>query len=180
MLGASIRLGEAVARHQPGAEPAAEPIERGREWDGVMARLDRQQKEMEAIRRQVSQVSRAAETVQVAGEVATQLKRDLERQLGQDLDKRLAAIEAKLYQGMETARQETVNAMLTSVESRVTPRISRLEKDVFHQAEALTELRECAMQSERSIQRLVGLLERTFVQKAATGEEAPKLAVVSR
>ena len=69
--------------------------------------------------------------------------------------------------------------MLTSLEARVTPRISRLEHEVTSQSEAMAELRDCSLQSERSIQRLLAVLERAMGQKAGPAD-APRLTVMTR
>ena len=150
---------------------------------GVVARIDQQQADVEAIRNQMSGATYALESV--AG-VAAELRGDLSRQLGEDLDQRLAIVEEKLRlslkTSLETSQEETVHAMLSSIETRLAPRVNRLEKDVAVQTAALTELRECSMQSERSIQRLVGVLERVMTPRAgqneAPSDDPRKLAVV--
>ena len=220
VLGASIRLGEALgdrlktAELTADAEPAAAPrksvpvapavmsrLDRVEEklaearrasqragepeWKaalaGVVARVDRQQTEMETIRRQVT---RAANGMESADELAERLRGDLHRQLSEDLDRRLDAVEAGFQANMEAAQKKTAEAMLNSVETRVALRISRLENDIASQTAAVAELRECALQSERSIQRLVGVLERVISPGGTSGAESPKaegsgLAVVS-
>jgi hypothetical protein len=135
----------------------------------VVARMDRQQSEMEGLRRQLSHVDSA-------GETADQLRDDLHRQLSEELDQRLAIVEEKLHLSMNTANREAVNAMLASIETRVTPRIARLESEINSQSAALAELRDCSLQSERSIFRLVTVLERTVSQNPGSGE---RLSVVT-
>jgi hypothetical protein len=110
-------------------------------------------------------------------DIAGSVRDDVHRQLRKELDQRLSAVEASLHLKVETAHEETVNAMVASIEARVTPRISRLESDVNNQSAAMTELRDCSLQSERSIQRLLGILERVVTPKTspadATAEKRP-------
>jgi hypothetical protein len=173
VLGATIRMGEALGspRKRRGSEAP--------EWQSaladVVARMDRQQTEVETIRHQVSRAVNALDSVGVAAE---DLRNDLQRQLSEDLDRRLAAVEEKLHLSLKASNRETVNAMVASIESRVAPRISRLESDVTVQSAALAELRDCAQQSERSMQRLVTVLERVISGKPAE-QESPKLSVVA-
>jgi len=178
MLGAGIRLGEALGSPSRKPREAVAP-----DWQSaladVVARVDRQQTEVESIRHQVSRAVNALDSVGVAAE---DLRGDLQRQLSEDLDRRLAAVEEKLHLSLKASNRETVNAMVASIESRVAPRISRLESDVNVQSTALAELRDCAQQSERSMQRLVTVLERVVSGKTASeqnGTESPKLSVVA-
>jgi hypothetical protein len=194
VLGASIRMGEAIAGsaraerknrppeddHQPDSlkhppSPAPPP-----EWQTTIAnltnRLDRQQSDVEAIRNHFG----TTETLREG------LREEIERGINDDLDRRLAAVEEKLHLRMKAATRETANAMAASIEMRVTPRISRLETEVSGQSAALAELRDCSLQSERSIQRLLTVLERTINSKGrpesgasgAPSPEAPGWSVI--
>ena len=155
------RLEERLARVNSGvavaAAKAAPPPE---DWQaalsGVVERMDRQQSEVETMRYQVTKATRAMDSMSA---MAENLRGELQRAIGQDLDQRLTAIEESLQVSMEAANRETVDAMVASIEARVAPRISRLEADLAGQSSAVAELRECALQSERSIQRLLGVLE---------------------
>lgn len=194
VLGASIRMGEAIAgsarserkvhpeedgraRRQPPPPSSSEPAE----WQAAIAnltnRLDRQQSDVEAIRNHVGK----------AAGIREGLREEIERGINADLDRRLAAVEEKLQLRMKAATRETANAMAASIEMRVTPRISRLETEVSGQSAALAELRDCSLQSERSIQRLLTVLERTINSKgrpeagagaAAPSPEAPGWSVI--
>lgn len=179
MLGASIRLGEAIGstarktgerRVKPQVDAAVagglNRLEKKMLAD-VIGRVDRQQSEVEAIRRQVGNATRALDT---AGDLANGLRADLHRQLSDDLDQRLSAVEEKLHLSLQAANRDTVNSMLASIEARVAPRISRLETEINDQAAVVAELRECSLQSERSILRLLTVIERSV---------NPKLSVVS-
>jgi hypothetical protein len=132
----------------------------------VVARMDRQQSDVDAIRRQVSKAERALDSV---GEMANHLRTDLQNELSRSLDERLAAVEARVHLRMEGAHGQTLDAMVSAMESKVTPRIVRMESDIARQSAAVSELRECALQSERSIQRLLGVLERVV----APSDSAP-------
>lgn len=177
VLGAGIRLGGAIGSSSRRAQEPAVP-----EWQPALAdlaaRVDRQQTEVETIRHQVS---RAVDALDSVGAAAEDLRADLQRQLSEDLDRRLAVVEEKLHLNMKAANRDTMNAMTASIESRVAPRISRLESDLTVQSAALAELHECAQQSERSMQRLVIVLERVVNPKAAEQgtSESPKLSVVN-
>jgi len=152
------------------AAPAGEP---GPEWRTALAslaaRMDRQQTDVETIRSQVAKATRAMNKV---GGMAGDLRHEIEQKVSQDLDRRLAAIEESFQMSMAAANRETTDAMVASIETRVAPRISRLETDIAGQSAAVSELRECALQSERSIQRLLGVLERVVnPPRQAGGDE---------
>jgi Skp family chaperone for outer membrane proteins len=126
---------------------------------GVVARMDRQQSDVESIRHQVSKATRTMDSV---GDIANRLRGDLQKELSRDLDERLAAMEARVHVRIKGAHGETLDAMVSAMENRVTPRIVRMESEIAAQTAAVSELRECALQSERSIQRLIGVLERVM------------------
>ena len=169
---------------EPKAQPT--PVEWQKILAGMGARIDLQQAEVESIRQQMTRATRGFES---AGDLAGNLRDEMHRRLSQDLDQRVAAVEEKLQRSMEAAHRETVEAVATVLETRVTPRISRLENDVTGQTAAVTELQECSLKTERSIQRLLVALERvidgpggTRPEPGGTPEQAgesPKLAVVN-
>src|SRR6185437_7712628 len=153
VLGASIRMGEAIAGSAR-AERKTYPQEDDRrldsrnhpssaalppDWQLAVAnltnRLDRQQSDVEAIRDHFGTTeTRTAETLSEG------LREEIERGINEDLDRRLAAVEEKLHLRMKAVTRETANAMAASIEMRVTPRISRLETEVSGQSAALAEL----------------------------------------
>lgn len=136
----------------------------------MVARMDRQQADVDAIRQQVSKATRMLDSV---GETASHLRSDLQKELNRNLDERLAAAEARVHLRMEAAQVETLDAMVNAMENRVTPRIVRMESEIAGQTAAVAELRECALQSERSIQRLLGVLER-IASPAQTNSGPPR------
>jgi len=202
VLGASIRLGEAIgtsARKRERSPALAHRLNRleqkiakspapSQDWQavfaGVTARMDRQQSEMQALRQQVSGAMLPKAT-------ADNPAKDLRQQVSEEVDRRLAALEEKLHLSMERANRETAGAMVSSIERRLAPQIERLEQEIGDQAAAVAALRDCSLQSERSIQRLLTVMERTLAPKARTEDgtsqdsgaetarqELPKLSVV--
>lgn len=169
------RIEARLARPGAGAEARGSAEQASGEWRGMLAgvaaKVERQQADVEVLRRQMAAAARAMESVT---EMATGFRGEVQRQVGRELDERLAALEQRLHGEVERARGETVSAMLETIETRVTPRIGRLEGDIGTQTAALAELRDCSVQSERSIQRLLGVLEKVL----QPGGEAPRLAVV--
>ena len=173
------RLDRLEEKLSQAANPRQTPVRQEPEWQtilsGVVARIDRQQQDLETIRRQMSGTTRALDSV---GEIAGGVRNDIHRQLREELDRRLTAVEENLHLSIKTSieasQREAAGAMVASIEARVAPRISRLEKDVDNQSAAMAELRDCSLQSERSIQRLLAVLERAMGQKGGPAETAPE------
>jgi chromosome segregation ATPase len=196
VLGAGIRLGEAICGSgenksgRGGREVEAggeltrrlDRIERevlvGRQESseadpalaGVVERMDRQQREMEAMRRQISNATRAFDS---AGTGPS----DLRRELTGELDKRLAVVEESLRRSLDASNREAVESMVSTLEKRLAPRISRIESELSGQSASVAELREYALQSERSILRLLTALEKTMGTKQEEAD-SPRLSVV--
>ncbi len=179
---------------RPPSAPMVSPKALDSEWRSalteVVARMDRQQNEVEKLRQQVASSTYAVESVV---NLADDLRDSLHRQISGDLEHRLAAIEEQFHLSMKAANKETVNTIVASIETRVSPRISQLESNMGAQTAAVAELRDCSMQSERNILRLLTALERLSNpqgQKPATsgisGEaegqvpDVPRLSVISR
>jgi hypothetical protein len=132
--------------------------------------MDRQQREMEAMRRQISNATRAFDS---AGTGPS----DLRRELTGELDKRLAAVEESLRRSLDASNREAVESMVSTLEKRLAPRISRIESELSGQSASVAELREYALQSERSILRLLTALEKTMGTKQEEAD-SPRLSVV--
>lgn len=162
------KMSRALSRFDEPAAANSVPVP---EWEsivaGVVARMDRQQAEVDSIRQQVA---RATGTPDPVGDIAKRLRNDLHRELSRNLDERLAAIEARIHLRMDAAQGETLDAMVSAMENRMTPRIVRMEGEIAGQTAAVSELRECALESERSVQRLIGVLER--IMSPPQGEPA--------
>jgi uncharacterized coiled-coil protein SlyX len=65
-----------------------------------------------------------------------------------------------------------LDAFAESVQTRVIQRISRLEEDVAGQSAAMSELRECSLRTEQSVQKLLGGLDKLVVRRPPAPEEA--------
>ena len=205
VLGAGIRLGEAICasgENQSGrrrrnveagdemterldrlerevldgpSEPgAAQPGGFDPALAGVLERMDRQQRELEAMRRQISDTTRALDS---AGIGQRDLRGELHRELTSELDRRLAAVEEGLQRSLDASNREAVETMVSTIEKRLAPRIARLETELSGQSSSVAELREYALQSERSILRLLTALERTVGAKQEDAD-SPRLSVV--
>lgn len=141
---------------------------------GVVERMDRQQREMEAMRRQISDATRALDS---AGMGPRDLRGDLHRELTGELDRRLAAVEESLHRSLDASNREAVETMVSTIEKRLAPRMARLENELSGQSASVAELREYALQSERSILRLLTALEKTVGAKQED-TDSPRLSVV--
>ena len=141
---------------------------------GVVERMDRQQREMETMRRQISDATRALDS---AGTGQRDLRGELHRELTGELDRRLAAVEESLHRTLDASNREAVESMVSTIEKRLAPRIARLETELSGQSASVAELREYALQSERSILRLLTALEKTIGTKQEEAD-SPRLSVV--
>jgi hypothetical protein len=141
---------------------------------GVAERMDRQQRQMEAMRQQISDATKALDT---AGIGQRDLRGELHRELTNELDRRLAAVEESLHRSLDASNREAVESMVSTIEKRLAPRIARLETELSGQSASVAELREYALQSERSILRLLTALEKTVGTKQEE-TDSPRLSVV--
>jgi hypothetical protein len=197
VLGAGMRLGEAIytsgknsgEREKRGEVPerverevlgggsesvTAQPAGLDAALSGVVERMDRQQREMEAMRRQISDATRALDS---AGVGRRDLRGELHRELAGELDRRLAGVEESLHRSLSASNRETVEAKVSTIEQRLAPRVARLESEVSGQSASVAELREYALQNERSILRLLTALEKTMGAKQED-TDSPRLSVV--
>jgi len=172
------------------ARPSVADAGSGSEWQsvvaGMVARMDRQQSDVDSIRQQVAKATQALDS---AGNIANHLRSDLQNELDNALDKRLeerlAALETRIHLKMEASQNQTMDAMVNAMENRMAPRIIRMENEIEGQTAAVSELRECALQSERSVQRLIGVLEHLVTpsrpsEPAPSGAAQPSATPVSR
>jgi uncharacterized coiled-coil protein SlyX len=182
MLGAGIRLGEAIVGgnlpHQKEKETDSELAVRlgaledrlrnlEAESPGSMAevsspgsRIEDQAAEVAAIRSQLSMGGRELETL---SEISLRLRGELRGWLEETVGARMADVESKLKAESEESQRQLLEVLVESVQTRVTHRISRLEEEVAGQSAAMTELRECTMRTEQSMQKLLGGLDRLIV-----------------
>ena len=187
MLGAGIRLGEAIVggelTHRQEQEKEAEgklaarlgaledrlrnvESERAEESPGPAevsspgSRIEDQAAEVAAIRSQLSMGSRELETL---NEISLRLRGELRTWLEESVGARMADVESKLKAESERSQRQLLDAVVESVQTKVTHRISRLEEEVAGQSAAMAELRDCTMRTEQSMQKLLGGLDRLIV-----------------
>ncbi len=185
MLGAGIRLGEALVSREPGAtrEPAVEGRLAARlgaledrlehlETESPKSSIEKQAAEVEAIR---SQLAAGDEKLEAVGAIGLRLRGDLEGWLENSVAARMADVESKLRAESEQSRKQMLDAFVETVQTRVMHRIARLEEEVAGQSVAMTELRECSLRTEQSVQKLLGGLDRLVLaqQAPAAKPEAP-------
>ena len=196
LLGAGIRLGEAIV----GQDPAAtRDSENGGRLEARLGALEDRLVNLEAVsslagdasrhhpalrhdgaaadprgERQTiavddirSELSRADERVAALSQIGAQLRVELQGWLEQSVGSRMADVEAKLKAESDDARRQMLDAFAESVQTRVTQRISRLEEEVAGQSAAMAELRDCSLRTEQSLQKLLGGLDRLLVPRPA-------------
>jgi hypothetical protein len=141
---------------------------------GIVERMDRQQREMEAMRRRISEATGGLGS---PGAGQRDLRGELRQELTSELDRRLAAVEESLHRSLDASNREAVESMVSTIEKRLAPRISRIESELSGQSASVAELREYALQSERSILRLLTALEKTMGTKQEEAD-SPRLSVI--
>ncbi len=88
------------------------------------------------------------------------------------VDTRLAELETRLRAEAEERQQATLHAFVENVQSRVVSRIGALEASVSEQGDAIGELRDYSLQTERNIQRLLQGIEKLASHRLAA--ESPE------
>lgn len=173
MLGAGIRLGEALVGRDPlvGTQPETSG-ELATRLGGIEERLQHLETERRStsaddittahssIEKQASEVDARVEAL---SEMSTRLRGELQTWLEDNVGKRIAEVEAKLRSESEQSRKEMLDAFVEGVQTRVMHRISKLENELANQSTAMTELRECSIRTEQSMQKLLGGLDRLLV-----------------
>ncbi|HWF07545.1 MAG TPA: hypothetical protein VG297_03720 [Bryobacteraceae bacterium] len=183
VLGAGIRLGEALAAPEPGrSTPIEKPrrdtplasridalenrlqtLEGGLESAkpaAVALRFDTQEAELAAVR---AHLKNEQQRVEGLGTTAERLRGELQGWLENSVATRMAEVETRLKSEAEHSQRQTLDAFVETVETRVIRRISSLEGEVAGQSAAMSELRECSLRTEQSIQKLLGGLGRIMV-----------------
>jgi len=176
MLGAGIRLGETLVARGTGAPRLPE------EADGNLAArlgaletrlqhletgapapsIERQTSDVAAIR---SELAAGEEKIVALREMGQRLRGELQGWLENNVAERMATVESKLRAESESSRKEMLDVFVESVQTRVMHRISRLEEEVAGQSTAMTELRECSLRTEQSMQKLLMGLDRLIVSQ---------------
>jgi hypothetical protein len=95
------------------------------------------------------------------------LRGELQGWLEESVAARMAEVESRLQAESERDRKQMLDAFVENVQSRVIQRISHLEEEVAGQSAAMSELRECSLRTEQSIQKLLGGLDRLVVKEHA-------------
>jgi uncharacterized coiled-coil protein SlyX len=155
VLGAGIRLGEAIAAQIPvSGDPAQKLAARLGELENRLLSLE-------------AENPAAAERPDPRGELRGWLE--------ESVSERMAEVETRLRTESERSQKQMLDAFAESVQTRVMHRISRLEEEVAGQSAAMNELRECSLRTQQSIQKLLGGLDKLIVRNppaAVEGAEA--------
>jgi uncharacterized coiled-coil protein SlyX len=193
LLGACIRLGEAiVGRDLPprrdresdgnlavrlgaleGRLRNLEPENTGSTADGVSgpsSRIELQAAEVAAIR---SQLDRDDRELEALSEIGLRLRSELRGWLEESVNARMADVELKLRSESERSQRQMLDAFVDGVQTRVMQRISKLEEEVSGQSAAMTELRECSLRTEQSMQKLLGGLDRLIIAQPSSPADPP-------
>jgi hypothetical protein len=102
--------------------------------------------------------------------VAPAMRGELQGWLEESVAAHMAEVELRLQAESERDRKQMLDAFVENVQRRVIQRISHLEQEVAGQSAAMSELRECSLRTERSIQKLLGGLDRLVVKEPVVKE----------
>lgn len=173
LLGAGIRLGEAIVGTDlpPRREAelagkltvrlgALEERLQNLEEGNPGAPVEDHAAEMAAIRSELNAGDREREAL---NKISLQLRGELRGWIEENVGARLGDVEAKLRAESERSQRQMLDAFVDGVQTRVMQRISRLEEEVAGQSAAMTELRECSLRTEQSMQKLLGGLDRLII-----------------
>jgi hypothetical protein len=184
VLGAGIRLGGAIAAQHPawrmeGGEKLAERL--GEMEDrlisleaenpaAIISRFEKQAAEVSAVRTRLDTDGRQ---IQALGETSRRLRAELRDWLEESIGARMTEVETRLKAESERGQKHVLDAFTESVQTRVIHRISRLEEEVASQSAAMSELRECSLRTELSVQKLLGGIDKLILKDSpAASEEA--------
>jgi hypothetical protein len=156
VLGAGIRLGEALANRETGSAP--EPGAHPGDLEARMAmRMEEQAAEVSAIR---SKLAAESHRIEALGELGVRLQRELPEWIEKSVARRIGEAEADIIAESGRSRKEALEAFIDGVRTRVAHRISRIEEEVSMHSAAVTELRACSLRTEASIEKLADSLDR--------------------
>jgi chromosome segregation ATPase len=191
VMGAGIRIGEALASRESTSAPPRRLAERLDALENRLAKVESSGPETqtagfsslgERIESQAAEVSEVRERVAVGnlqiaslGELSNQLRSELRGWIEHSVDARMTEVEARLRAEGERSQKETLDAFVESVQTRVTHRISRLEEQVAGQSAGMAELRELSLRTEQSMQRLLGGLDRLIMAQPGRPASQPGL-----
>jgi uncharacterized coiled-coil protein SlyX len=188
VLGAGIRLGEAIATWEPESQPHNRKLsERLAELENRLENLAgngrgtglsaESQAATSAIRDQAGAEQHFPDRsgAEAFSETSLRLRGELQGWLEESVAAHMAQVELRLQAESERDRKQMLDAFVENLQTRVIKRISHLEEEVAGQSAAMSELRECSLRTERSIQKLLGGLDRLVVKeptaKEPSGEE---------
>lgn len=166
VLGAGIRLGEAIASQlpAPGSEAATRLADR-------LGDLEHRLQHLESASPTVM-AAHGEETIEVVAAPGELVREELRGWLEETVSVRMAEVESRLRAETERGQKQMLNAFADSVETRVIQRISRLESEVASQSAAMADLRECSLRTEHSVHKLLGGLDKLIPKSAPPADEA--------
>ena len=192
VLGAGIRLGEAIATWDSSGQSAAggKLAERLGDLESRLHRLEGAPSDSGSLQAGYppratdlwfpqtgsrAEINPGGHTVDRT-DPSDRLRAELQGWMEENVTTRMAEVEARLRMESERGRHEMLDAFVESVQTRVIGRITQLEEEVAGQSAAMTELRECSLRTERSIQQLLGGLDKLIVKRAAETTEPANVA----
>jgi len=171
-LGACIRLGEAIAGLNPSVAPALDKhaseqlLDRIGELENRLRNLESGSPASTADSSLESQINAENQRLDALAEATTRLRSDLKEWLEQNISAKITEVEVRLRAESESGRGEMLDALVDGVQTRVAQRISKLEDEVANQSTALTELRNCSLRTEQSVQQLLGGIDRLITRQS--------------
>jgi uncharacterized coiled-coil protein SlyX len=181
VLGAGIRLGEAIATWEPAGQSGAAGKLNDRlgaienrlqhlEADTAGARGSRLEPHPDPTTAPQAGSQIPIEPIESPGEAALRLRMELQGWMEENVATRMAEVEVRLKAESEHGRQQMLDVFVENVQTRVIHRIAQLEEEVAGQSAAMIELRECSLRTERSVQKLLGGLDKLIVKNSAAAD----------
>jgi uncharacterized coiled-coil protein SlyX len=164
VLGAGIRLGEAIASQLPasGADSRGRLATRLGDLEGRLQSLEAENP--------ATIVDTEDPQIQQWSETGQRLRGELKEWIDESVTARLAELETRLRSDSERGQKQMLDAFAESVQTRMVQRISGLEEEVAAQSAAMSELREYSLRTEQSMQKLLGGLDRLIVKNAPAAD----------
>lgn len=168
LFGAGIRLGEAIGtwKSPSDEETAGKLADRLKVLEGRMRQM-----EGSASAADLPPFPERARSATADFSDAAELQYELHNWMEKSVASKMSDIESRLRAESERGQQEMLDSFVENVQTRVIQRITRLEDEVASQSAAMNELRECSLRTERSVQKLLGGLDRLIVSQ--TSQSAP-------
>jgi uncharacterized coiled-coil protein SlyX len=187
VLGAGIRLGETLAGRDSPQQPDYEtggilaPRRGATEARPIHVEGERRSTTEEEIAGIPSSVDKPETEIEAKmgglGETSLRLRTELQSWIEKRVATRMADLESRLKAETERTQKQMLDALVDGVQARVMRRIGKLEEELASQSAAVTELRECSIRTEQSMQKLLGGLDRLIVAQhpgpADAEEEKP-------